>query len=155
MKHTLIALLSTVLVAAAADNNMKAFPPADDGMTRFVLQLPPAPDEGALKVELILGKTVKTDGVNRSFFAGKIEVVSIEGWGFDRYVLKQLGPMAGTLMAAVPAQPPVDRFVTLGGDPYLVRYNSRLPLVIYVPKGVVARYRIWHADPEVKPVAEG
>ena len=36
-----------------------------------------------------------------------------------------------------------------------VRYNSRLPLVVYVPKGVAVRYRIWHADPEAKPVPEG
>ena len=80
---------------------------------------------------------------------------AIQGWGFDRYVLKQLGPMAGTLMAPPPDAPMVERFVSLGGDPYLVRYNSRLPLVVYVPNGVAVRYRIWHADPEAKPVPEG
>jgi ecotin len=155
MKRTVIALLCAAATAAAADNNMKAFPPADDRMIRHVLKLPPQADEDALKVELVLGKTVKTDSVNRYFFGGKIEVETIQGWGFDRYILKQLGPMAGTLMAPPPDAPMVERFVSLGGDPYLVRYNSRLPLVVYVPKGVAVRYRIWHADPEAKPVPEG
>ena len=101
MKRTVMALLCAAATATAADN-MKAFPPADDGMVRHVLQLPPQADEDALKVELVLGKTVKTDSVNRYFFGGKIEVETIQGWGFDRYVLKQLGPMAGTLMAPPP-----------------------------------------------------
>ncbi|KAB2638779.1 MAG: proteinase inhibitor I4 serpin [Verrucomicrobia bacterium] len=154
MKHTITALLCAAGIAAAADN-MKAFPPAEEGMVRHVLSLPPQADEAALKVELSLGKMVMTDSVNHYFFGGKIEVETIEGWGFDRYILKQLGPMAGTLMAPPPGAPKVERFITLGGDRDLVRYNSRLPLVVYVPKGVAVRYRIWHADREAKPVPEG
>ena len=33
-------------------------------------------------------------------------------------------------------------FVALGGEPYLVRYNSKLPVVVYAPEGVEARYRL-------------
>jgi ecotin len=142
------------VIAAAADN-MKAFPPAEAGMTRHVLHLPKHEDEDSLKVELIVGKTVKTDPVNRHFFGGKLEVETIDGWGFDRYILRKLGPMAGTLMAPPPGAPQVDRFVTIGGEPYLVRYNSRLPLVVYVPEGVEVRHRVWRADPEAKAVPEG
>ena len=47
--------------------------------------------------------------------------------------------MAGTLMAVSPDAPKVDRFITLGGEPQLLRYNSRLPLVVYVPGGVEVR----------------
>lgn len=154
MTRTLIALCCSAAIAAATDN-MKAFPPAEAGMTRHVLQLPKQDDEDSFKVELIVGKTVKTDGVNRHFFGGKLEVETIEGWGFDRYILRKLGPMAGTLMAPPPGAPMVDRFVTIGGEPYLVRYNSRLPLVVYVPQGVEVRHRVWRADPEAKPVPEG
>jgi ecotin len=45
--------------------------------------------------------------------------------------------------------PKVERFITLGGEPELLRYNSRLPLVVYVPVGVEVRYRIWKADQEI------
>lgn len=148
-----IALALAALPAAA--DNMKAFPPAADGQTRHVLPLPKLDDESAAKVELIIGKTVKVDPVNRFFFGGKIEAVNIQGWGFTRYVVEQLGPMAGTRMAPPPGTPDVDRFVKLGGQPHLIRYNSKLPVVVYVPKGAEVRYRIWRGDGEGKTVEEG
>lgn len=154
MNRTLIALVASTCIAAAADN-MKAFPPAEAGTTRHVLNLPKQPDESLFKVEIVVGKTVQTDAVNRYFFGGKLEEVSIEGWGYNRYVLKNLGPMASTMMAPPPDSPKVERFITLGGERYLVRYNSKLPLVVYVPEGVEVRHRVWRADPEAKPVPQG
>ena len=91
----------------------------------------------------------------RHFFGGKIERSTIKGWGFTRYDVAELGPMAGTLMAADPNAPKVERFVTLGGEPYLIRYNSRLPVVVYVPEGVEVRYRIWTAGDEIETIEEG
>lgn len=81
--------------------------------------------------------------------------MNIEGWGFTRYVVEKIGPMAGTLMAPDPNAPKIDRFITLGGEPYLIRYNSRLPVVVYVPVVVAVRYRIWRAGPEAKAVPQG
>lgn len=140
-----VLILVTNVIASAADN-MKAFPPAEEGMLRYVLQLPEQADESAFRVELIVGKTVRIDKENRYFFGGEIEAQTIAGWGYTRYTVGKLGPMAGTLMAVDPNAPKVDRFVTLGGEPYLIRYNSRLPVVVYVPEGAEVRYRIWRAD---------
>ena len=61
----------------------------------------------------------------------------------------------GTLMAVDPNAPKEDRFIALGGEPYLVRYNSRLPVVVYVPEGAEARYRIWSAEAETKTMEKG
>jgi ecotin len=133
---------------------LKAFPRAEEGMTRFVIMLPPRADEDLLKMELIIGKTVTLDEGNRYFFGGRLEAVPIPGWGYDYFILKSLGPMAGTLMAVDPDIPKVERFITLGGDPELRRYNSRLPMVIYVPKGVEVRYRIWRGDRKVEVASE-
>jgi ecotin len=138
-----------------AARNLKAFPPADAGMTRHVIMLPSHEQEDSLRVELQIGKTVSTDPHNRYFFGGILREVNIEGWGFTRHVLAELGPMAGTLMAVDPDVPKVDRFITLGGETQLLRYNSRLPLVVYVPEGVEVRHRIWRADAGFKPVPEG
>lgn len=149
-----LAFLAVIFSAQAADN-MKAFPPAEAGMVRYVLNVPPQADEYAFKVELIVGKTVLLDEGNRYFFAGRIEEENIEGWGFPRYMVKKLGPMAGTLMAVDPDAPKVNRFIPLGGEPYLIRYNSRLPIVVYVPEGVEVRYRIWSASPETKAMDKG
>jgi len=148
-------LLLFALPFGRAADDMKAFPSAEEGMVRYVLQLPKHDDEPALKVELIVGKTVRTDERNRYFFGGKIEQETIKGWGYTRYKVGKLGPMAGTLMAVDPNAPKVDRFITLGGGPYLVRYNSRLLIVVYVPEGVEVRYRIWAAEPETKAMEKG
>ena len=137
-------------IGSTADKELKAFPPAGEGMSRFVIILPPRKDEELLKVQLLVGKTVKLDPQNRYFFCGKLETETITGWGYDRYVLKSLGPMAGTLMAVDPDVPKVERFITLGGEPEILRYNSRLPLVIYVPQGVEVRYRIWRGDDKLE-----
>jgi ecotin len=134
---------------------MKAFPPADEGMTRYVISLPKQKDETSFRVELIIGKTVKTDATNSYFFGGTLETENIPGWGFDRYILRKLGPMAGTLMAVDPHAPQVERFISIGGEARFLRYNSRLPLVVYVPAGVEVRYRLWRAEPNVARARRG
>ncbi len=148
-------VLAALALPVAASDNLSAFPPAEAGMVRHVLTLPEHEDEAGLKVELVVGRTVEVDAINRHFFTGAIVAESIEGWGFTRYVVPDLGPMAGTLMAIEPDAPKQARFVALGGEPYLIRYNSRLPVVVYVPEGVEVRYRIWSAEAETRPVPEG
>jgi ecotin len=120
---------------------------AEEGMTRHVINLPKQQEESTFKVELIIGKTVKTDASNSYFFGGTLETENIPGWGFDRYILRKLGPMAGTLMAVDPGAPQVERFISIGGETRLLRYNSRLPLVVYLPAGVEVRHRVWRAEP--------
>jgi ecotin len=156
-KLVLLSLLSFACsgISAQAIDNMKAFPPATEGMVRHVFQPPQQADESAFKVELIVGKTVETDKVNRHFFGGRVEEETIDGWGFPKFVVHKLGAMAGTLMAVDPNEPKVERFITLGGEPFLVRYNSKLPVVVYVPEGVEVRYRIWKAEPEATTMEKG
>lgn len=149
MKVTLIASLIFLLLAPQvplAADNMKAFPPAEQGMVRYVLQVDEKENESLFRVELIVGKTVLLDDANNYFFGGQIEKKVINGWGFPKYVVTDIGPMGGTLMAVDPNAKKTPRFITLGGDPYLIRYNSRLPIVVYVPEGVEVHYRIWSTD---------
>lgn len=47
----------------------------------------------------MVGKTVATDAHSRYFFTGRIEEEAIAGWGFPRFVVSALGPMAGTRTA--------------------------------------------------------
>jgi len=146
---TLFALVMSLLTTMSfAADNMKAFPPADEGMVRYVINLPAQADETGWRVELLVGQTVQLDAANRYFFAGTLETETIEGWGFDRHILRQLGPMAGTLMAVNPDAPKVERFITLGGEPRLLRYNSRLPLVVYVPRA--SRYATGSGVPTLR-----
>jgi ecotin len=143
------------VISAQGADIMKAFMPAEAGMVRYVLQLPEQDDESVFKVELIVGKTVQVDEANKYLFGGKIEKETIKGWGYTRYTVKKIGPMAGTLMGVDPNVPKVDRFITLGGEPYIIRYNSRIPVVVYVPEGVEVRYRIWTTGAEMKVIEKG
>ena len=70
-------LFLTAVVSVPAADDLKAFPPAEKGMVRHVLQLPKQADESAFKVELIVGKTIQVDAGNRYFFGGKIEAEAI------------------------------------------------------------------------------
>lgn len=151
---TVLLLLFAIPPGQAADD-LRAFPPAGEGMVRHVLQLLKQADESAFKVELIVGKTVEIDRDNRYFFGGRIEEETIKGWGYTRYPVSALGPLAGTLMAVDPNALKVARFIALGGAPHLIRYNSRLPVVVYVPEGVEVRYRTWSAGAEVKTIEKG
>ena len=149
------AILSAVFSIAQSEDYLKVFPPAEKGMVRHVVQLPKQEDESEFRVELIAGKNVHLDVVNRYFFGGKFEEETIEGWGIPLYNVRKLGEMSGTLIAVNPIIPTADRFVTLGGEPYLIRYSSRLPIVVYAPEGVEIRYRVWKAEPKSTVAEKG
>ena len=50
-------------------------------MSRFVIVLPDKTrgQEGAFKVELIVGRMMDTDGVNRTYLGGKLEPKPLKG----------------------------------------------------------------------------
>lgn len=144
-----------VMLSGQTGDNMKAFGPAPEGMVRYVIQLPQQADETAFRVQLIVGKTVETDARNRYFFAGRIQSETVQGWGFTQYKVADMGAMAGTRMAVPPDAPKVSRFITLSGEPYLIRYNSKIPVVLYVPKDAEVKYRIWSAGAETLPAKQG
>lgn len=123
------------------------YPEPRPDQCRYVIFLEPKGDEVELnnyKVELMPGRMEKVDGANLHRLGGKIEAKTIEGWGYDYYEVK-MGQMASTLMmplgAAAELKP---RFVPMYVD-QLYRYNSKLPIVVYMPKDSELRYRIWSA----------
>ncbi len=40
------------------------------------------------------------------------------------------------------------------GDGFKLRYNSKLPIVLYVPKDVEVRYRIWSASSRIEKAVQ-
>ena len=124
---------------------LKAFPAAEEGMERFVVVLPhkEREEEDAFKVEIIPGKTMLTDGVNLMRLGTTIEPHTLEGWGYTYYKVTGRDVAISTMMAVPEGSHKVERFVS--GTSLLIRYNSRLPVVAYAPKGYEIRYRIWKA----------
>jgi len=144
-------ILGTVLQFPAAyasgKSPLDAFPAPEDGVERFVIELPDKArgDEDAFKVEIVAGKKLLTDGVNLYRLANAIEPRSLQGWGYTYYEVTGSGETIGTLMAPPEGTPMAERFVMC--EPLLLRYNSGLPIVVYAPAGYQLRYRIWQANP--------
>ncbi|MDF3129325.1 ecotin family protein [Kiritimatiellaeota bacterium B1221] len=143
----LLPLLFALSLHAAEHKELKAYPPADEGQIRHVIVVPYMVNEQDLKVEVFVGKTMMTDGVNRLRMGGKFERKTIEGWGYSYYTA-ETGPVASTMMAPRPGQEQVERFVHMNGE--MLRYNSKLPIVIYTLEDTEVRYRIWTAGKTVK-----
>lgn len=142
-----VAALSSTALAAKLDEKVP-YPKADAGFTRQVIHLPKQDAEDAFKVEIIAGKTLEAD-CNQQRLGGELEEHTLEGWGYSYYRLDKVsGPMS-TLMAC-PGQKKEQRFVPVVGEGFLLRYNSKLPIVIYALKDVEVRYRIWSASEKVE-----
>lgn len=118
------------------------FPPAPAGQKRYMIRLDPKDNEDDFKVLLVPGRIEKVDGANRHMMGGKIEEKTLQGWGYNYYEVT-LGPVAGTMMMPMgPAAEKKDRFVGMYNENY-IRYNSKLPIVVYTPENCVLKYKIW------------
>ena len=62
--------------------------------------------------------------------------------GYDYMVFESDGNVASTRMAC-PDNEVVEKFVAAEGN--FGRYNSKLPVVVFVPKGIELKYKVWKA----------
>ena len=135
-----IASLSTLAHAAKLED-VAPYPKAEAGFTRQVIHLPKQEQEENFQVEILAGKTLEVD-CNRQRLGGVLDEKNLEGWGYPFYRLeKVIGPMS-TMMACPPGS---QRPGFVQAESTLVRYNSRLPVVVFVPEGMALRYRVWRA----------
>jgi len=140
----LVLLIGACASAMSQDDDLKPWPAAEAGETRYVIRLPEMQDETAHGVELIIGKQLEID-CNRHWFGGKLERQVVSGWGYSLYRVTGVAGPASTMMAC-PGEEKRTAFVSVTFEDPLLRYNSKLPIVIYVPDGFSVRYRTWSAD---------
>ncbi|WEJ71053.1 serine protease inhibitor ecotin [Pseudomonas sp. PSE14] len=146
---TALLLSATATLAHAAKlDDVAPYPKAEDGFVRQVIHLPKQTHEEDFKVEILAGKTLTVD-CNRQRLGGTLEEKTLEGWGYSYYRLDKVSGPASTMMACPDGKTRKD-FVPVVGDGFVLRYNSKLPIVVYAPKDVEVRYRIWSASEKVQ-----
>lgn len=142
-----IAFIATILCisstsALAADlKDVAPYPAAEKDQVRHAIFLPVMENEDNLKVEISMGKTMEVD-CNRHMLGGTFESKDLQGWGYNYFVLSEVTGPAATMMACLDDKKHSE-FVTVSSATLIERYNSKLPIVVYTPKDIQVRYRIW------------
>lgn len=144
--------------AANSTVTPSAWPAPAAGERRWWIPLPSQPsvspdpdlstDPQQWRLELIVGRMVAVD-CNRHHYSGQIRTETVQPRGLTIHRV-ELGPMISTRMAC-PGQPLRRRFVSLVGRPHVVAYDASRPLVVYAPKEVLLRWRIWRPDRVLQP----
>lgn len=135
----------TTANTATPTATLEAFPLPKDDYERHVIHLPIGNYEDNLKIELLPGKVEEVD-CNGGHYNGDFKLQVLEGWGYNYYELNDLTGPASTLQAC-PDDTKTLQFVPVHSNGSLLQYNSRLPVVVYLPKGLQLRWRTWVATP--------
>jgi len=140
--------------------DLTPYPGAAAGQTRWVIQLPGVLPGGAdprlsphpsdWRVQLIPGRQVEAD-CNQQAFRGRFRASKLKGLGVSVYTVSAVGPMVTTLMACPPGQAKRKVFVPMGSKPFVVPYDASRPIVVYTPKDLELRWRLWKAEKVQQP----
>jgi ecotin len=141
-------LSSSLALAQSADQapvDPKIYPAAKAGFTRHVLTIPQNANERNLKLEIVAGQNMEVD-CNHVMISADLEDETLEGWGYNYYKIDDISKPASTMMGC-PDNSKTTKFIGFNmGNEALVRYNSKLPLVIYAPENIEVGYRLWETN---------
>lgn len=139
-------MLSPVMASGATNAILAPFPLPDAGQVRHVIQVPARSDEPRIQVEIQVGKTLTID-CNHYAFGGELVEHHVPGWGYDYFAYGKEHPLVSTEKAC-PPDSERSAFVQAVDANRMLRYNSRMPIVIYTPADIEVRYLLWRADAE-------
>ncbi|MCG9696604.1 serine protease inhibitor ecotin [Shewanella sp. Isolate11] len=126
-----------------AKETTKMFPAPDTEMVQHILTLNKLSNEPQYRVEIEIGQMQMVD-CNQYSLQGDLAEQTLKGWGYTYYQVTEVKPGISTRKACI-SQTKQQGFIPLQ-QTLMLKYDSRLPKVFYLPKDVVLRYRIWQAD---------
>jgi len=126
---------------AKPTHDTSMFPIAKKGEERIIINLPELKNEGDYEVELVVGKWTDVD-CNHHSLVGELKEETAKGWGYDYYMFETDGNMISTRMAC-PDQELERKLIQAQSKK--VGYNSKLPIVVFVPEGYTVSYKLWNS----------
>jgi ecotin len=135
--------------------DLAPYPRPAAGELRWVIQLPgvlpPTADPrlssspSDWRVQLIAGREVEAD-CNQQAFRGRFRASQVKALGVSVYRVSAVGPMVTTRMACPPGEAKRRVFVPMGSKPFVVPYDASRPIVVFTPKDLQLRWRLWKAE---------
>jgi ecotin len=144
-----LALFTSMSFAAPKTTNKDIaaqFPQATEGQVRWMIDLPKKNQEDLLQLEIIASKTMEID-CNKHTLMGDFKEESLQGFGYPYYTFSGSGDTVATRMACMDA---TAKKTVVAAPGKIIRYNSKLPTIIYAPKGIDIGYRVWSAPEKTK-----
>ena len=155
--------LAPAPVLATPRLDLKPYPAPAPGERRWLIQLsdllPPSQDPALStnptdwRVELIAGRNLELD-CNQVTFSGRLRAQPVAGTQLRVVRISEVSPLATTRMACPPGEPKRRAFVPMGGKPFVVPYDASRPIVLYAPKDLELRWRLWKAERRQWPARE-
>ncbi len=146
-----VGIIATSMAQTVTKQNTDIFPKAEKGYTKMVIEVPHSSSDANKRIEFNVGKWMEVDGCNSFGLQGTLEKKDLQGWGYEYYVFKTKGDVIATQMAC-PGMPNRNLFVS--AQPEMVRYNGRLPIVIYIPVEYEVQFKIFKAEEDIYIAAE-
>ncbi len=156
-KITYLFLLTLVVSACSSMKNKSGnvkkevladvtmFPKAEKDMVRHIIELPRVKNQENFKVEFFVVKKMKVD-CNYHTLQGSFIQKNLKGWGYDYYEFKTEGQVSSTMMACLDGQLTEKE---IPSETEFINYNSKLPIVVYTPKGYEVRRKIWSVNEDL------
>ena len=130
------------VVSQEPRSSTSMYPATKEGFSKYYIWLPTLTNESDNQVEIVVGKNSMVD-CNSTWYIGDLEEKNVQGWGYTYYeVNNAVGPMSTRMGCSENSN--VESFIQVRGNNYLVRYNSKSPIVVYVPNDFEVQYKIWN-----------
>lgn len=124
------------------------YPKAEKGMEKHEIVLEKMEKEEDYIIKLKFGKEKTVDCNKHALAGGKLEEKTLEGYGYNYYVFSGADQMISTQMLC-PTQAKTKKDIFYNVEK-IMDYNSKLPVVVYVPKGVFINYSVYEKKIDTK-----
>lgn len=145
IKPESIKLDSSLYVPVTVMHDLTIFPTINQ-LVKHSIFLEQRADETLYKVEIYAVKSQEVDNCNKHFLLGDFELKTLEGHGYPYYIFNSNTQIISTKMGCGDNITKIKNVPS--GKTELVKYISALPLVVYAPKDIEIKYKIWKQDPK-------